>query len=97
VRTSSGEGARAGRLRGLACPDLGESIDFLPTQLRGRQGASFELLLVRFRRRKSSWAHQLASEGATLGEDTFRVPERSPDQIQGNPSDPLQRIPGRSV
>jgi hypothetical protein len=42
---------RAGRLRGLACPDQGEFRDFLPTQLRGRQGAPFEILLERFRRR----------------------------------------------
>jgi hypothetical protein len=41
--------------------------------------------------------HQLSSEGETLREDTFKVPERSLDQIQGNPSDPLQRIQGHSV
>jgi hypothetical protein len=47
--------------------------------------------------KKSSGAHFPAVEGATLGEDTFGVPERSSDQIQGNPSDPFHSRPGRSV
>jgi hypothetical protein len=42
---------------------------------------------------KSSGAHFPAIEGATLGEDTFGVPERSSDQIQGNPSDPFHSRP----
>jgi hypothetical protein len=33
------------------CPIQGESRDSLPTQLRGRQGASIAWFLVRFRRR----------------------------------------------
>jgi hypothetical protein len=38
---------------------------------------------------KSSWAHYLAIEGATVGEDAFGIPERSSYHIQGNPSDPF--------
>jgi hypothetical protein len=38
---------------------------------------------------KSSRAHFIDVEVATLGDDTFGVPERSSDQIQGNPSNPF--------
>jgi hypothetical protein len=42
---------------------------------------------------KSSWAHYSAIEGATIGEDTFGIPERSSDQIQGNPPRPISEEP----
>jgi hypothetical protein len=38
---------------------------------------------------KTSRAHFIDVEVATLGDDTFGVPECSSDQIQGNPSDPF--------
>jgi hypothetical protein len=46
---------------------------------------------------KSSRAHFIDIEVATLGEDTFGFPERSSDQIQGNSSDPFHSGLGRSV
>ena len=46
---------------------------------------------------KSSRAHFIDVEVATLGEDTFGFPERSSDQIQGNSSDPFHSGLGRSV
>jgi hypothetical protein len=46
---------------------------------------------------KSSRVHFPVVEVATLGEDTFGVPERSSDQIQGNPFDPFHSRPERSV
>jgi hypothetical protein len=39
------------RFSGSTCPIQGEFRDSPPTQLRGRQGASFAWFLVRFRRR----------------------------------------------
>jgi hypothetical protein len=38
---------------------------------------------------KSYGAHFPVVEVATLREDTFGVPERSSDQIHGNPFDPF--------
>jgi hypothetical protein len=46
---------------------------------------------------ESSGAHFPTVEVVTLGEDTFGVPERSSNLIQGNPSDPFHSRPGRSV
>jgi hypothetical protein len=39
------------RFNESTCPIQGESRDSLPTQLRGRQGASFARFLIRFQRR----------------------------------------------
>jgi hypothetical protein len=85
------------RFSGSTCPIQGEFRDSPPTQLRGRPGCIFFLVSRQIPTEESSGVHFPDIGSATLGEDTFGVPERSSDQIQGNPSDPFHSRPGRSV
>jgi hypothetical protein len=47
--------------------------------------------------KKSSGAHFLVLDAVALGEGTFGIPERSSDQIHGNPSDPFHSGLGQSI
>jgi hypothetical protein len=85
------------RLSGSTRPFQGKLRDSPPTQLRGRQGASFAWFLVRFRRRNHLGCTFRTLGVRHFGEDTFRVLERSSVQIRGNPSDPFPSRPERLV
>jgi hypothetical protein len=58
-------------------------IPFEPVERRERH--IYFLVSHQIPMEKSSWVHYSASECATVGEDTFGIPERSSGQIQGNP------------
>jgi hypothetical protein len=64
-------------------------MDSLLTQLRGGKGASIVWFPIRFRRRNHLGRITQPLRVQAVGEDTFGIPERSSDQIQGNPSEPF--------
>jgi hypothetical protein len=83
------------RLRDSTCPSQGESMDSLPTQLRGRQFASIDWFLVIFQWRNHQGRNSCPVRAQLLRRHSQGSREFTGLEL-GKPSDPLQRSLGCS-
>jgi hypothetical protein len=90
-----GEGTTSEEVQWIDLSHPGRVQRFPSDPVERKERCIFCLVPHQISTRESSGAHFPDIGSAALWADTFGVPERSSDQIQGNPSDPFHSRPRR--